>query len=245
MMNSVNASTGFSNFQLHLGRSPHLIPPIVPSEPPDDLRSAAVRTEELITQIRTDVMEAQDNLLQAKIFQEQFANTNRGEEFIYQVGDMVMLSTFNRQRKYRKKGEKQAAKFFPRWDGPYKVTVTHPESSLYTIDLPLDCGDFLTYYASELKLHIANDAMLFPSREHSRPGPLLTSDGLQEREIDQILDSHPRGHSYQFLVRWKGYGPGDDKWFAGRLLEDCEALDQWYEFGGDGPGSARYLPPGV
>src|ERR1700683_103710 len=53
MMNSVNASTGFSNFQLHLGRSPHLIPPIVPSELPDDLRLAAVRTKELITQIRT------------------------------------------------------------------------------------------------------------------------------------------------------------------------------------------------
>jgi hypothetical protein len=27
-----------------------------------------------------------------------------------------------------------------------------------------------------------------------------------------------------------------------RLLEDCEALDRWYESGGDGPGSARYLP---
>src|ERR1700690_150793 len=87
----------------------------------------AVRTEELITQVRTDIMEAQDNLLQAKIFQEHFANTNRGEEFIYQVGDMVMLSTFNRRREYRKKGEKRAAKFFPRWDGPYKVTAPHQE----------------------------------------------------------------------------------------------------------------------
>ena len=102
-MNSVNASTGFSNFQLHLGRSPHLIPPIVPSELPDDLRLAAVRTKELITHIRTDVMEAQDNLLPAKIFQEHFANTNRREEFVYQVGNMVMLPTFNRRREYRKK----------------------------------------------------------------------------------------------------------------------------------------------
>ena len=31
IMNSVNASTGFSNFQIHLGRSPCLIPPIVPT----------------------------------------------------------------------------------------------------------------------------------------------------------------------------------------------------------------------
>ena len=62
-----------------------------------------------------------------------------------------------------KKGEKWAAKFFPRWDGPYKVTATHPEASSYTINLPPDRGDFPTYYASELKLHITNDAVLFPS----------------------------------------------------------------------------------
>ena len=123
--------------------------------------------------------------------------------------------------------------------------MTHPEASSYTIDLPPDRADFPTYYASELKLHIANDAVLFPSREHSRTGPMLTSDGLQEHEIDRILDSRPRNRGYQFLVQWKGYGPGDDEWLAGRLLEDCEVLNRWYESGGDGPGSARYLPPGV
>ena len=31
IMNSVNASTGFSNFQIRMGRSPHLIPPLVPN----------------------------------------------------------------------------------------------------------------------------------------------------------------------------------------------------------------------
>jgi len=75
MMNSVNTSTGFSNFQLHLGRAPHLIPPIVPAKLPDDLRSAASRAEDLINQICTDVMEAQDNLFQAKNFQEHYVNS--------------------------------------------------------------------------------------------------------------------------------------------------------------------------
>ena len=74
---------------------------------------------------------------------------------------------------------------------------------------------------------------------------MLTPEGLQEHEIDHILNSRPRGRGYQFLVRWKGYGPEDDEWLAGRLLEDCEVLDRWYESGGDGPSSARYLPAGV
>src|SRR6202040_3524429 len=60
IMNTVNASTGFSNFQLHLGRSPHLIPPIVPTELPDNLHSAASTAEKLILDIQTDVLEAQD-----------------------------------------------------------------------------------------------------------------------------------------------------------------------------------------
>jgi len=64
-------------------------------------------------------------------------------------------------------------------------------------------GDFPTYYAAELKLHIANDATLFPTREHSRPGPILTPDGLEEHEIDHIIDSRACGHGFQYLVRWK------------------------------------------
>jgi hypothetical protein len=100
------------------------------------------------------------------------------------------------------------------------------------------------YHASELKLHIPNDPVLFPSQEHSRPGPVLTPNGLQEHEIDRIIDARPHGHGYQFLVRWKGYSLEDDKWLANSLLEDCEILNQWYEAGGDGPGSARYLLPG-
>jgi len=75
IMNTVNASTGFSNFQLHLGRSPHLIPPIVPTELPDAIRSAASTAESVIDQINTDVKEAQDNLFHAKLSQEHHANS--------------------------------------------------------------------------------------------------------------------------------------------------------------------------
>jgi hypothetical protein len=114
--------------------------------------------------------------------------------------------------------------------------------SSYTIDLPAGQGDFPTYYAAELKLHVANDATLFPTREHSRPGPILTPDGLEEHEIDQVIDSRAHSHGYQYLVRWKGYGPEDDEWLPGHLLKDCKVLDQWFESGGDGPGTARYLP---
>jgi hypothetical protein len=67
----------------------------------------------VIACINTDVMEAQDNLLQSKVFQEHYANSNRGAEFVYKVGDDVMLSTFHRRHDFRKKGDKRSAKIFP------------------------------------------------------------------------------------------------------------------------------------
>jgi hypothetical protein len=95
--------------------------------------------------MNTDVMEAQDNLLQSEIFQENYANSNRGAEFTYKVGDMVMLSTFHQHHEFQKKGDKCSTKFFPRWDGPYKVIKAHAESSSYTLELPATCNEFPTY----------------------------------------------------------------------------------------------------
>ena len=95
IMNMVNASTGFSNFQLHLGCLPHVIPPIVPSTFPPILHSTSSQVEALISHITIDVNEVQDNLIAAKAFQAHYANTSRGCEVQYNVGDCIMLSTFH------------------------------------------------------------------------------------------------------------------------------------------------------
>ncbi len=62
-MNSVNASIGFSNFQIRLGRSPCIIPPIVPGvvTPVVSNDTDALCARELIVQLQTDVVEAKDN----------------------------------------------------------------------------------------------------------------------------------------------------------------------------------------
>jgi hypothetical protein len=55
----------------------------------------------------------------------------------------------------------------------------------------------------------------------------MTENGLEEYQIEKIVDEHRRGHGYQYLVRWSGYSEGDDTCLPQRELEDCEALDQW------------------
>ena len=71
IMNSVNTSTGFSNFPIRLSHSPRLILPIVPTTITDIQTTTpeATHARDLIKTIETDVSEAKDNLLQAKVFQ--------------------------------------------------------------------------------------------------------------------------------------------------------------------------------
>jgi hypothetical protein len=203
-----------------------------------DVRDEGQRAKDLIKNLENDVAEAKDNLLQAKTIQAFCANEHRGREEIFEVGDKVMLATLHRRQEYKKRGEHRAAKFFPRYDGPYEIIATHPQASTYTLEMP-NSGVFPTFHVSELKRFLPNDATLFPSRELAQPGPIMTADGLEEYLIDKIIDSRRRGRGWQFLVRWVGYGPEHDRWLPGSALDECAAMDAWIEGGGEGPWPAR------
>ncbi|KIJ36103.1 hypothetical protein M422DRAFT_89425, partial [Sphaerobolus stellatus SS14] len=109
-MKTINVSTGFSPFQLKTGRSPRLIPPLVPRTDTATLTPAEMDAQIIIDKLRTDVSEAQDRLLAAKIRQAYHANQHRGPEDVYAVGDLVMLSTEHRRRNYKCSGKKRVAK---------------------------------------------------------------------------------------------------------------------------------------
>ena len=157
-MNSINVSTGFSNFQI-------------------------------ISQIETDSAEAKDNLLCAKVFHVYYTNLNRSPDIPFEVGDKVMLSTLHHHQQFKKKGEKQAAKFFPRFDGPYNIIDAHVSILNDTLKLSNSPNTFPTYHASKLKPFILNDSLLFPSRELSNPQPIVTEDSLEEFLLQDIIDT--------------------------------------------------------
>jgi len=187
-----------------------------------------VDTVKLINQIVSDVAEAKDNLMLAKIFQADQANRKRGPEDSYNAGDSILLSTANRRRDYASPGSGRSAKLFPRHDGPYRVVKAFPQTSTYQLDVPNAPSNFcFTFHASQLKRYVPNGLELFPGRELSRDGPVLLSNGQEEHVIDRILDERRRGRGWQYLVRWKGYGPGDDEWLPRRDIEETIALDEW------------------
>jgi len=104
-----------------------------------------------------------------------------------------------------------------------------PEFLAYTLELPNSPDILPTFHASQLKHFTKNDASLFPSQEHISPGPIMTLDGMEEYAIDRIIDERCRGRGRQYLVRWVGYGPEEDRWLPQRELDNCEALDTWQQ----------------
>ena len=208
MMNMVNTSTGFTPFQLRMGRSPRLIPPLIPL--PKNSSHEDISAHNVIKQLQNDVLEAQDNLLQAKISQSVKANKHHSLIFPFTVGSRIRLTTLHRRNEYKAKGEKRVAKFMPHFDGPYTVVNTDEKHSTVTIELPNTPNVFPTFHTSEILPFIENNNSLFPSRKFEEPLPILTPEGNEEYFIERILDERRRGRGRQYLVRWRGYGQEHD-----------------------------------
>jgi hypothetical protein len=226
IMNSVNASTGFSGFELKSGFSPRVLPPLIPrpDSPPDDDTSAAAA---IISSIQDCVLAAQDALLGAKVSQAHQANRHRSPDQEYQVGDKVLLSTAKRRRDYMQKRDGRVAKFMPRWDGPYEIIEAFPEASDYKLRMPNSSRLCTRFHSSQLRPNVENDESLFPGRVRRPPQPVVTEEGQVEWYIDKILDERPRGRGRQYLVRWEGYGPEEDLWLPRSELLATEALAKW------------------
>src|ERR1700683_514235 len=136
IMNFINASTGFSNFQIHLGRLPCLIPPLVPHslKVPTTNESETLHVAKLMSKLQMDVAKAKDNLMLMKVFQMHHANKSHSTKVPFKIGDKVMLSRLHHCQEFKSKGQKRAAKLFLHFDEPYDIIDSHIETSNYTLN---------------------------------------------------------------------------------------------------------------
>jgi len=113
---------------------------------------------------------------------------------------LIQLSTLHHCQQFKKEGEKQVAKFFPHYDGPYDIIVVHMETSNYTLKLPNSPNTYLTYHTSKLKAFLPNYLSLFLSCKPLQPSPIITPDGFKEFLIQEIINSQQHDHSSQYLM---------------------------------------------
>lgn len=219
-MNTVNHSTGFSPFQLHLGCSPSVLPPLI-SLP--TLSEDEEKANLLIQRLHKDIAEAHNNLLVAKVAQAVQANKHCSKD---PNPDFVMLNTSNRHREYHQKSDGHTTKLMPQFDGKYKVVSAFLESSIYMIDMPNTPLTYSTFHTSKLWPYFANDSNPFLSQELSCPSPVVTTNSKEEWLVEAIIDEHVWGRGKQHLVQFTGYGPEDNHWILYCKLLENKALDQ-------------------
>ncbi|KAF7305710.1 Chromo domain-containing protein [Mycena chlorophos] len=81
------------------------------------------------------------------------------------------------------------------------------------------------FHAAEVAPWNENDNTLFPSRELTHPGPVVTLDGQEEFYVDEIIDKRERYGNTEYRVRWRGYGRESDDWLDESELVDSAHLE--------------------
>ena len=209
-----------------------LIAPLVVNEALQSDDRYTVDAAKLIKHLELDVLEAQDSLWKAKIDQAASANAHRAKETVYKVGDWVGLCSTKWRREFKDKSGKTCMKFMARFDGPYKIIDTHPETSNYTLDMPNHPNVFPVFHGSELKALKDNDDILFPNRVGGK-STTMTEDGEQEFFIDHIVECKQTRNKWRYLVRWIGWGPENDSWLQEEDLVNSDVWKEWWRKNSD------------
>ncbi|KAF7311150.1 Chromo domain-containing protein [Mycena chlorophos] len=81
------------------------------------------------------------------------------------------------------------------------------------------------FHTAEISPWNENDNTLFPGRELTRPGPVVTLDGQEEFYVEEIIDKRERYGNTEYRVRWRGYGRESDDWLDESELVDSAHLE--------------------
>lgn len=217
---SVNASTGFSPFDLNFGYSPHMlqsIPVGVASHP--GVTALANRALHYLA-------DAHDAVIASRVFQTHQADKGRSGELKIGEGDLVYLSTKN-----LKTPKSRAGKLVPKFVGPYRVVKAIPEKSVYELELPEELVRRRVhnrFHASLLRPHFANDDTKFPGRTHPDAYDFGAPDDVKWH-VEEIVDHRKRGGKWEFLVKFAIVEPS---WEPLATCRNLAAMDRYLELMG-------------
>jgi hypothetical protein len=146
----------------------------------------------------------------------------------FNIGDKVWLQA------KQIKVHQQSAKLGPKQLGPFEVTEVRSDVD-YKLALPPALRIHDVFHVDRLSPYKGNEV----NGQVPLPPEPVTVEGEEEYEVDHIRDSKLFGRTLKYLVRWTGYGEGEDTWEPAKNLE--HAQDKVLEFYSKNPGAPRKL----
>ena len=123
----------------------------------------------------------------------------------YNVGDKVWLSLENIRTAHPTK------KLNYKWLGLYVVKWVISRSA-YRLKLPASFGKTHPVFSVTLLHPFEGDLITEHQERHPPPPPPIICNGIEEYEVEKILESQILHGKVEYLVHWKGYGVEEDKW---------------------------------
>ena len=147
----------------------------------------------------------------------QFYDVHRREAPRYSIGNKVWLSSENIRTTCPTK------KLDYKWLGPYTIDQVISRNA-YRLKLLASFGQVHPVVSVTLLHPYGDDPITERQERHPPPPPLVIRDGIEEYEVEKILDSQIFCGKVEYLVRWKGYGVEEDEWQPSRDVRGSKWL---------------------
>ena len=129
----------------------------------------------------------------------QFYDVHQHNTLKYNVSNKVWLSSENIRTTHLTK------KLDYKWLGPYDIewVISH---NAYQLKLPTSFGQVHPVFSITLLCPFESDPITECHKCHLPPPPPIVCNGVEEYEVEKILDSQIFRGKVKYLICWKGYG---------------------------------------
>ncbi|CCO36381.1 Retrotransposable element Tf2 155 kDa protein type 2 [Rhizoctonia solani AG-1 IB] len=188
--NAIHSATGRSPFMALYGWQPALTPSNVETNVPE--------ANDLANTIKKQWEEVAAALCQSK--SRLIEGQNQEVPVSFEVGEEAWLDAKNVNLKTK------SNKLTEQRLGPFKVTEKISDQA-YCLELPETMRIHNVFYVGLLSKVKRNELQAWENRP-----PPITVDGEEEYEVEGIMDSRETKGKWEYLIKWKGYGPEESTW---------------------------------
>lgn len=203
--NTVNSTTGFSPFKALYGYDPIFDTTILRS---NTLTSSAEQRVLTLHRVREDL---QANLRHAQQMYAKAADKHRLPTPKLKIGDLVYLRTGNLAT------TRPSKKFSDKKIGPFSI-IRKINDVAFALKLPVDYKIHNVFHVSQLEPHTTD---IIPEMQRPPAPPPDLIDGVEEYEVESILDSKISHRRLRYLVQYAGRGAF---WQDASNLTHCDDL---------------------